>query len=407
MKRIGSLDYMILQNGISLIIQNYNKEISHAVSIVNGIGERRIVNNMSLFFAENNGYEKSFLAAERANEIFSFSQEYVDLIDYEFKKIQRNITYNIVLRIENRHDTIFLDRKEEITNEHNLTTAEITFYIEKGNRASVIKRDYYLKKNIQEELLKHVRKLVEEYSTYVKLPEFQNKKDKYDLLLPSGRGGILIHETIGHALEADHFFSCNTVLKNMMYKRIGCEEFSVSDCRIVEGIVDVEYADDGSIAKTVNLINNGIIENVLTDRLTAKRWKLENTGNGRSQSFYHPVIPRMRNTFLHNGNYAINEIFDATKCGIYVLDIGGGQTDIVTGNFVFNVYSGYYIKNGVPVAAVGKFLFKGNIFDAIKSIDMIGNDLAFQNGICGKKGQIIPVSYGQPTIRLRKQSIES
>lgn len=108
---------------------------------------------------------------------------------------------------------------------------------------------------------------------------------------------------------------------------------------------------------------------------------------------------------MHNGTITPQSIISDTRYGIYALDIGGGQVDISSGEFIFNVFAGYYIESGVPVAMTKPFLFRGNVMDTIGKIDMIGNDLSFQFAVCGKGGQRIPVSYGQPTIRIKGQQL--
>lgn len=423
MKINGNLDYIDLQETTNLIINSRGNKIISTSNISKGIALRTYDGESSVFYSRNgdqnipsikslidkyNLYEKFDFSSNHSKSL-TVSPNFGEKIEHLINRLENIITYDLLIKQEKKED-IILDEtgKDPITNVVELTTAEISIYIQKEETPFLIKRSVALndKKDYELQVCEFIDKLIYEYISYIGYPFKIIVSQEFDLILPAGRGGIFIHETIGHALEADHYFSINSLLHNKMYKKIANDDFSVSDISTPCNIIHSKCADDGSELKNVVLIKDGVTEGVLSDRLTSKRFGIPNTGCGRSSSFLQPVIPRMRNTFLHNGSNNPEEIMKETKSGIYALDIGAGQVDICTGNFVFNIYSAYYIENGNPIALIPPFLFKGNILKSIKQIDMIGNDLEFQYGVCGKKGQLLPVSYGQPTIRLSKQKIE-
>jgi len=298
-------------------------------------------------------------------------------------------------------EDIVIDGQEDIL------SADITAIINIFDYPFSIKKNVILssEESIEGSLGNIIDNLIEEYKPYAKLPSIDVKTQVYDLVMPSGKGGILIHEAIGHALEADNFFSDKGILFSKWKKRIADKSISISDSPThIEGL-NFEYSADGSKTYDIQLVKDGIVEGLLSDRQTSRLYDICNTGNGRSSSYEHQVIPRMRNTYLHNGSHSHEEIISDTKKGIYILDIGGGQVDIKTGNFVFNVQSGCLIENGNLVSLTRPFLFKGNTLDIFDKIDMLGNNLKFQLANCSKHGQLLPVTYGQPTLRISGHNI--
>lgn len=422
MQKDHFLDYFMFENTTYTITEIQGLEIYNVKAGTTGVSKRMYNDKGSTFISsndQNNVFLEKFIKQnniEKALNEISIEPLSIDLSKEFSQKVQNIvnylgdiISYNLLVRIDIRNNIIVTNTNMvPIIKKFKITTAEITIHIRKDGNPILIKRSISLDDSLdyEEQLNNFVQSLIDSYFLFINKPIISIPEHEYDLILPAGRGGIFIHEAIGHALESDHFFASNGILHEKMYKKIAGDNFTVSDKCSPSDIVYIGYADDGSPTHEVTLINDGIIEGVLSDRLTSKKWKIPNTGNGRACSFEQPVIPRMRNTYLHNGDYNPNDIIKETKCGVYALDIGGGEVDLITGDFVFNIYSGYYIKNGSAVGLTQPILFKGNIHKSIKEIDMIGNDLAFQYALCGKKGQNIPVSYGQPTIRIRGQVLK-
>ncbi|AZR74463.1 hypothetical protein BBF96_14355 [Anoxybacter fermentans] len=258
--------------------------------------------------------------------------------------------------------------------------------------------------NLKELIKKNGFDLVKEAKNCVRLKTV--KPDKMDLVLAPGAGGILIHEACGHALEADEILEKNSVFSYRLGKKIAPDYITICDRGHIESDWVYEpYDSEGTKSNSVYLIKDGVISGVMTDLRTAKELNFKPTGNGRRESFQFQPICRMRNTYLEPREYSPEEIIKSTKKGIYATEFSGGEVNTQTGDFIFGVSSGYLIENGEITDAIKPFLYVGNTLDVLSRIDMVGNDLKFEIGDCGKSGQMVDVSYGQPTLRISSQKV--
>ncbi len=221
------------------------------------------------------------------------------------------------------------------------------------------------------------------------------------VVLSSEAGGTMIHEAIGHGLEADL-----TQMGLSVYSgRIGEEIASplvdvVDDATLANKRGSYVFDDEGVNAQRTLLVEKGVLKGYLYDRLSAMKDHTQSTGNGRRESYRSRPIPRMSNTFILPGNMSPEEIVHSTAKGIFVKKMGGGQVNTVNGDFVFEVSEGYLIENGKVGEAVRGATLTGNGPQLLKEIDMVGDDFGFGIGTCGKDGQGVPVSDAQPTLRI-------
>ena len=160
------------------------------------------------------------------------------------------------------------------------------------------------------------------------------------------------------------------------------------------------FDDEGNYSQQTVLIEKGVLKDYLYDYLTAKKENRASTGNGRRESYQHRPLPRMTNTFIAPGDTDPEEIISSTKKGLFVKKMGGGQVNTTTGDFVFDVTEGYLIENGIITSPVRGATLTGNGPEVLLKVDMVGNDLGFAIGTCGKDGQGVPVADAQPTIRI-------
>jgi TldD protein len=160
--------------------------------------------------------------------------------------------------------------------------------------------------------------------------------------------------------------------------------------------------DEGTPTGRTVLIDDGILVGYMQDRQNARLMKMAPTGNGRRQSYAHVPMPRMTNTYMLSGDRDPAEIIASVKNGVYAVNFGGGQVDITSGKYVFNVVEAYKIENGKLGAPLKGAMLIGNGPTDLNKISMVGNDLALDTGIgtCGKNGQGVPVGVGQPTLRM-------
>jgi len=163
--------------------------------------------------------------------------------------------------------------------------------------------------------------------------------------------------------------------------------------------------DEGTPTRRTVLIDHGLLQSYLHDRRSAGKQGLPVTGNGRRQSYQHLPIPRMTNTFIAAGDATVEQILAATPRGLYARKLGGGQVDPVTGDFVFAVTEGYLIEGGRVGPMVRGATLVGNGPKTLHKVDMIGQDLELAPGTCGKEGQSVPVSVGQPTLRISELTV--
>ncbi len=221
------------------------------------------------------------------------------------------------------------------------------------------------------------------------------------VVLSADAGGTMIHEAVGHGLEAD--LACNglSVYQNKLGQSVANKLISVVDDGTMparRGSYSVD--DEGNPSKKNVLIENGILKSYMVDRLSNIKFDLPVTGNGRRESYRYKPIVRMTNTYIVPGRDNPEEILKQTKNGLFVKSMGGGQVNTVTGDFVFAVTEGYLIHNGEIGPAVKGATLTGNGPEVLNQVDRVGNDLGFAIGTCGKDGQGAPVTDAQPTIRI-------
>jgi hypothetical protein len=416
----NNVDYFIvqarIQNGLSIqdgIVQPFK-------SILTGSSFKKSNKEQRVFYSTNDPLNNSDF--KNNIDIQMFTNHLQDIYKNQCEITLSNTFYNdakqlisqlgevlnfvVIVKHDEQFD-IYLKDNYNIKSVKRLLSVDITMLVNISNYPVLIKRECELlnQENLENQIQKHIQKIVDEYVPYIHLPYRDVSHEELDLILPAGQGGILIHETVGHALEADYFFNEKSFLYDKISKNISSMPICVSDICDKKNMIDLDYSGDGVQCSNVELIKDGQLIGVMSDKATSQTWKIPNTGNGRASAYDQPVLPRMRNTYLHNGESTPEIIISETQKGIYAFDIGGGQVDIKTGGFLFNVQCGYFIENGIPTALVKPFLFKGNALDVLSRIDKIGNDLKFQLATCGKLGQLLPISFGQPTIRIAKQRV--
>ncbi|MCX7794454.1 MAG: TldD/PmbA family protein [Thermodesulfovibrionales bacterium] len=221
------------------------------------------------------------------------------------------------------------------------------------------------------------------------------------VVISSEAGGTMIHEAIGHGLEADLAQNGLSVFSYKKGEKIASELITVIDDSTLEfKRGSFRFDDEGTPAQRTVLVECGILKNYMYDIITAMKEGVNSTGNGRRESYRHKPIPRMTNTLIAPGKDSPEAIIRSVEKGIFVKKMGGGQVNTVTGDFVFEVQEGYLIEKGRISEPVRGATLQGNGPEVLKAIDMLGNDLGFSIGTCGKDSQGVPVSDGMPTLRI-------
>ena len=228
----------------------------------------------------------------------------------------------------------------------------------------------------------------------------------FTVVLSSQAGGTMIHEAVGHGLEADLVQKGLSVYAGKLGEKVASELVTVvDDATLPQHNGSFSVDDEGVPAQRKVLIKDGYLVGYMYDRLRAMKEGRESTGNGRRQSYAHIPIVRMTNTYIEKGKDDPEDILRDTKKGVYVVKMGGGEVNTVTGDFVFEIMEGYMIENGEITYPIRGATLIGNGPKALQDIDAVGNDLGWAIGTCGKDGQGVPVTDAQPTVRIRKLTL--
>jgi len=222
----------------------------------------------------------------------------------------------------------------------------------------------------------------------------------FPVVLAAGDSGILLHEAIGHGLEADFNRKKTSNYSDQIGNVVASNLCTVVDdgtIRDSRGSINID--DEGNRPGYNVLIEDGVLRGYLQDRLSTKHFKVGPTGNGRRQSFKHHPMPRMTNTYMLAGPSTPEEIIRSVERGIYCVSFNGGSVNISNGDFVFSVTEGYMIEGGKVTAPIRNVNLIGNGPDVLRKVTAVGNDLKLSDGrwTCGKDGQSVPVGVGIPT----------
>jgi TldD protein len=224
---------------------------------------------------------------------------------------------------------------------------------------------------------------------------------KMTVILSSEAGGTMIHEAIGHGLEADLAQQGLSVYSKKVGETVASSLITVvDDPTLPQRRGSYSFDDEGVPSRRTLLVEGGVLKGYLYDRLTALKDGVESSGNGRRESYQDKPIPRMSNTMILPGKMLPEEIVHSVEKGLFVKKMGGGQVNTVNGDFIFEVNEGYLIEKGRIGEPVRGATLIGNGPRVLKDIDMVGNDLGFGIGTCGKDGQGVPVADAQPTLRI-------
>lgn len=224
-----------------------------------------------------------------------------------------------------------------------------------------------------------------------------------EMIVGAGGGGVLLHEAVGHGLESDFNRRGTSLYSGRVGERVASELVTIyDDGNLAEERGSLNVDDEGVPGQHKILVENGILRGYMQDVLNARLMGTVSTGSGRRQSFRFAPQPRMCNTYMPDGQVAVDEIVKSTKRGIFAKSFSGGQVEISKGDFVFMVGEGYLVENGKITAPLKNATIVGNGPDAMTKVVAVGNDsrLARRHYTCGKGGQYVPVGVGMPTVKI-------
>ncbi len=228
------------------------------------------------------------------------------------------------------------------------------------------------------------------------------------VILGPAQSGILLHEAVGHPLEADFNRKGTSAYSGRVGEKVASELCTIYDSGQIEydrGAIN--FDDEGNLPEESILIENGMLKGYMQDRISAEFYKTEASGNGRRESYAYYPLPRMTTTYLANGASDPEEIIGSVDRGVYCESFSGGQVDISNGDFVFVPTVAYLVENGKKTHPLKNFTLIGNGPDAMSKVSLVGNDFAFSEGIwtCSKDGQGVPVGVGLPTVLISELTV--
>lgn len=242
----------------------------------------------------------------------------------------------------------------------------------------------------------------------VNIVAIESPAGSFPVVLGSGWPGVLLHEAVGHGLEGDFNRKGSSAFSGKVGQKVTSEHCTiVDDGTLANRRGSLNIDDEGTPAQYNVLIEKGILKGYMQDKHNASLMGVKPTGNGRRESYAHLPMPRMTNTYMLAGEHDPKDIIKSVKKGIYAPHFAGGQVDITSGKFVFTSSEAYLIENGEITSPIKGATLIGSGPEAMKSVSMVGNDLALDAGVgvCGKDGQSVPVGVGQPTLKVDEMTI--
>ncbi len=229
---------------------------------------------------------------------------------------------------------------------------------------------------------------------------------KMPVVIDNGFGGVIFHEACGHGLEAIKIARGDSVFAGKLGEKVASDKVTaIDDGTIPNKWGSINIDDEGTPAEKTVLIENGILKSYLVDNFYGEKIGQKSTGSCRRESYKYAPVPRMRNTFIANGNDKAEDIIKNTKNGIYAKYMGGGSVNPATGDFNFAVQEAYLIENGKITSPVRGATLIGKGEDVLKDIDMVSDTLSHAEGICGASSGSVPTCVGQPMIRVSKMTV--
>ncbi len=229
------------------------------------------------------------------------------------------------------------------------------------------------------------------------------KGGSFPVVLDQELAGVFAHEAVGHATEADIILEGGSCFEGMLGQQIGSELVTVKDDPSMMQNGYYPFDDEGSLSQETVLVKNGILNSYLHSRETAGRMGGV-PRNARAQGTDRPIV-RMSNTYIANGDWKLDEIFEDLGDGVYLMGSRGGQVNTAEGVFQFNAKRGYLVENGEKTKLLRDVSLSGKIMEILKEVKAVGSDLKFNSGRCGKGGQLVPVSDGSPHLLIGKATV--
>ncbi len=347
--------------------------------------------------------EKSILSYGEYKPELDKIKEIYDIFYSEGKKHNEIEQVSLTYSDKAKHTSIINEEEKQFNESRTYTVLFVEITAKSNNIIQTARKPFGALGGF--EFLKNINfkdiapNMIEKLLELIKSPSL--KASNMSVVLSSEAGGTMIHEAVGHGLEADLVYESMSVYKDKLNTKVANEKITVVDDSTKDFMRGSFYYDDeGTASENTTLIENGILKNYMFDKMYANLARKVSTGNSRRESFRFSPIVRMSNTYILPGKDNPDDIIASVDNGLFVKHMGGGQVNPVTGDFVFEVNEGYIIKNGKVKNMVQGATLIGNGPKILQEIDMVGSDFGTEVGTCGKGSQGVPVTDGEPTLRI-------
>ena len=395
----GELTYYASSAGVNL---ERMREL--ASSIAEAVGKERVVSAKELkqvVTPNNTPYEIAFseVPVERKMEIVRKAAKIAK--EYDDRIVQVKVYYSDM----ERNVWIYNSEGRFVTDVRNYPTIYVEAVAKEGEEVFMGRDGWGANQGFEfftDEVIEKVAKTAADIAIH-QLEAEDAPAGEMTVVISSEAGGTMIHEACGHGLEADLVLKGGSIYAGKIGQKVASDVVTVIDDGTLKNYRgSMNFDDEGNETERTVLIENGVLKGYMHSMITARKMGVKPTGNGRRESYEHVPIPRMRNTFIAPGKDDPEKIISSVEKGILVVKMGGGQVDIVSGDFTFGVPKAFLIENGKVTKKLRGASLVGNGGEVLKNIEMVGNDIGFAAGTCGKDGQGAPVTSGLPTIKIKK-----
>lgn len=396
-----------------------------------GLGVRLLKDDTVFYLATNKKYDfndlKSFFytKTEKKQLIFKDIKTYEDKIEVKFTDISNIEKKNFFIMID-KIIREYSNLIKQVSIKLSETTRKIKILNSKSDNIKYLK---YFTRLVITVIAEEKNKMVEHSMTFsnkgglelLSNEDFPSKAleiaktvieklsakkiigGKMPVILNNGFGAVIFHEACGHGLEAEALKNNLTVFKDDLGKKIATDKVTLIDDPTIENYYGSNLIDDeGNLTKEVKLIEKGILKSYLVDNFNGKKLSIESTSSSRRENYLYKPTSRMSNTYLLSGNDKIEDMIKSINYGIYAKEMGGGSVDPSTGNFNFYITLPYLIENGEIKDLLEPMTLVGNSKEILQNVEMVSDDLKLEAGICGASSGNIPVTIGQPTIKIKE-----
>jgi putative tldD protein len=396
-----------------------------------GLGVRLLKDDTVFYLATNKKYDfndlKSFFYTKTEKKQLNFKdiKTYEDKIEVKFTDISNIEKKNFFIMID-KIIREYSNLIKQVSIKLSETTREIKILNSKSDNIKYLK---YFTRLVITVIAEEKNKMVEHSMTFsnkgglelLSNEDFPSKAleiaktvieklsakkiigGKMPVILNNGFGAVIFHEACGHGLEAEALKNNLTVFKDDLGKKIANDKVTLIDDPTIENYYGSNLIDDeGNLTKEVKLIEKGILKSYLVDNFNGKKLSIESTSSSRRENYLYKPTSRMSNTYLLSGNDKIEDMIKSINYGIYAKEMGGGSVDPSTGNFNFYITLPYLIENGEIKDLLEPMTLVGNSKEILQNVEMVADDLKLEAGICGASSGNIPVTIGQPTIKIKE-----